>query len=261
MKTNSKKWISFMLVLALMFSLSVPAFAAESIEEQRTPITAEMANTFSEMAEIASKCVDVTDVQEKATYIDVATALVSEDNLTVNAGKNNLDFNKVNVIKGAFDGKNYVFVNIAITGKYSTLSNLNLMLDDANNLVYYSETLIENNPEINKFVVSNYQNGTVIERKQTDIDFISNDQIQTGIDGLKKASLENNVTTRGALEAGGCLAAVLGVNGVVGKLIFATCVAACTAEPIGATVCAACIGGVCAIGAADIGAIVGCFKL
>ena len=261
MKTNSKKWISIMLALALMFSLSVPAFAAESIEEQRTPITAEMANTFSEMAEIASKCIDVTDVQENAAYIKVATALVSEDNLTVNAGKDNLDFNKVNVVKGVFDGKNYTFVNIAITGKYSTLSNLNLMLDATNNLAYYSETLIENNPEINKFVVSNYQNGTEIERKQTDIDFISNDQIQMGIEGLKKASLENNVTTRGAIETGACLVGVLGVNGIVGKIIYATCVAACTAEPVGVTICAACIGGVCAIGAADIGAIVGCFKL
>lgn len=59
----------------------------------------------------------------------------------------------------------------------------------------------------------------------------------------------------------GCLVAVLGVNGVVAKLIATTCVAACTAEPVGATVCAACIGGVCVLGGADIAAIVECFKL
>lgn len=57
------------------------------------------------------------------------------------------------------------------------------------------------------------------------------------------------------------IAAVAGVNGLVAKLIAGTCVAACTAAPIGGVVCAACIGGVCAIGAADIAAIVSCFKL
>lgn len=262
LKTLSKKMISFILTFVMLFGFSISVFAGETIDEQYTPVTTEMVNAFSEMSNIAAKCVDVTDTHEINSYAHSVSILVSDDNFVVNAGKHNLDFNKVHVIKANFDGKNYIMVNIAIKGKYSTLSNLNLIFDDADHLIYYSETLLENNVQTNKFVVSSYQNGVLIERKQTDIDFITNDQIEKGIEGLKNIShTEHKISARSVGGKVACLAGVLGVNGVVAKLVAATCVAACTAEPVGGAVCAACVGGVCAIGAADVGAIVECFKL
>lgn len=262
MKKIANKTLSLALALILglsTMSASITAYAAENIDDQYTPITEEMAYTFAEMAEISSKCTDITDPQEIEKYTDLASSLLNNDSVIINAGKSNLDFNTVHVIKGEFDNNSYTFFNIAINGGYSKLSNLNLIFDASDNLIFYSETLLENNAQTDKFIISNYQNGSLIEQKQTDIDYISDEQISAGIEGLKNAAYEEETRSWGAKV--GCLAAVLGVNGVVAKLIATACVAACTAEPIGATVCAACIGGVCVVGAADIGAIVECFKL
>lgn len=198
MKRITSKTLSLALVLILGFSAMGPtltAYAAENIDDQYTPITAEMAYTFAEMADIASKCTDVTDPHEIEQYTTIAASLVNDDSVIVNAGKNNLDYNTVHVLKGEFDNKSYTFCNIAINGGYSKLSNLNLIFDDNNHLIFYSETLLENNAEINKFIVNNYQNGVLIEQKQTDIDYISDEQISAGIEGLKNAAYEEE--TRG----------------------------------------------------------------
>lgn len=262
MRKNIKNTLSLALVLILSLSAistRITAYATESIDERYMPITTEMANCFREMAEIASKCTDITDPQEIEKYTDLSSSLLKDDSISVNAGKSNLDFDTVHVIKGKFENNAYTFFNIAINGDYSKLSNLNIIFDATDNLVYYSETLLENNVETNKFIVSNYQNGVLIEQKQTDVDYISNEQISSGIKRLKTFAYEEE--TRGWGEKVGCLAAVVGVSGIVAKLIAATCVAACTAEPVGVAVCAACISGVCVLGGADIAGIVECFKL
>lgn len=63
---------------------------------------------------------------------------------------------------------------------------------------------------------------------------------------------------RGIKKIAACIAAVAGINGGVAYLIAGTCIASCPAVP---PICAACIGGVCTIGAADIVAVISCFKL
>lgn len=177
----------------------------------------------------------------------------------VKGGIDNLNFNGVNVVKSNIDGKYYTSVDIAVTGKYSHLSNLNIMFNENDILETYTETLIYNNDKLNKFIIDNYQNGKLIEHKQTDISYINNKQIMESIQELKL--IAEKLDNKSLNDKAACIAALLGVNGAVASLIVGTCTLACAAAPVGGAVCAACIGGICVIGAADIGAIVACFKL
>ena len=169
------------------------------------------------------------------------------------------DNSSVNVVKMNLSGSEYTSVNVSIAGEYSTLSNINILFDKDDKVAGYTETLIYNNPKINKFVIDNYQDGTLLEHKQTSIDFLSNEKINEGLKGLKE--IVNQPRTRGAGATAACIGALLGVNGAVAYLIAGTCTTACAAAPVTGAVCAACIGGICVVGAADIGAIIACFKL
>lgn len=257
-----KRLISSILSLTLLFSWIVgvkPVYASENIDNKSYPITNEIANSFANMNEIASRSYDVKDKETKTLYIGLSKNEINKKDFIVNGDKNNLNFEEVNVVKININGSEYTSVNISIVGKYSTLSNLNMLFDKNDKFIVYTETLIYNNPEINKFVIDNYQNGKLLEHKQTSIDYIANEKIKEGLKGLKEIGFE--LSTRGLKEKALCLGAILGVNGVVAYLIAGTCTTACAAAPITGAVCAACIGGICVVGAADIGAIIACFKL
>lgn len=261
MKKLITKMISSVLSLVFIFSsvaYTIPVYASENKDEQYYPITEEIAYTFAEMNEVASKSTDITDIETRNLYIDLAKNEINKHEFGVNGGKNNLNFEEVNVVSTNLDSSNFVSVNVAVAGNYSTLSNLNVMFNENNEVIMYTETLIYNNPETNKFIIDNFLNGELFEHKQTDIDFLSNEQIKEGLQGLKELTCP---TTRGIGETAGCIAGLLGVNGVVAYLIAGTCTTACAAAPVTGAVCAACIGGICVIGAADIGAIIGCFSL
>lgn len=262
MKNLKIKIISSILSLVVLFSGiigSSPVYASEDIDNKVYPITNEIANNFAEMSEIVSKSYDVKDAKVKSEYIGLSKNEIEKDNFIVNGDKNNLNFEEANVVKINLDNSEYTSVNIPIIGEYSTLSNVNILFDKDNKFIGYTETLIYNNPEINKFVIDNYQNGILLEHKETSIDFISNEKIKEGLQGLK--AIGNQPRTRGIGATAGCIGALLGVNGVVAYLIAGTCTTACAAAPVTGAVCAACIGGICVIGAADIGAIIACFKL
>lgn len=262
MKNLRERIISSILSLLLFFSgviTSSPAYASEDIDNKVYPITNEIANSFAEMNEIVSRSYDVKDEEIKSEYIELAKYEIGRYNFIVNGNKNNLNFEEVNVVKINLDDSEYTAVNIAVAGEYSTLSNINILFDENNKFTGYTETLIYNNPETNKFIIDNYQNGILLEHKETSVDFISNEKIKEGIQGLKE--MGNQPHTTGAGATVGCLAALLGVNGAVAYLIAGTCVTACGAAPITGAVCAACVGGICVLGAADVGAIIACFKL
>lgn len=262
MKNLKGKIVSSILSLVLLFSGivgSMTVHASEDINHKIYPITNEIANSFAEMNEIASKSYDVIDKKIKDRYIVLSKDEIYKNDFIVNGNKNNLNFEKVNVVKMKLRGSEYTSVNVSIAGEYSTLSNVNVLFDKNDKFVGYTETLIYNNPKINKFVIDNYQNGTLLEHKQTSIDFISNEKINEGLQGLKEIIHHSHEKSVGAKAA--CLGALLGVNGIVAYLIAGTCTAACAAAPITGAVCAACIGGICAVGAADIGGIIACFKL
>ena len=84
------------------------------------------------------------------------------------------------------------------------------------------------------------------------------EKIKEGIQGLKE--IKNQTYTRSVGSTVACLGALLGINGAVAYIIAGTCTTACSAAPVTGAVCAACIGGICAIGAGDIVGIVTCFK-
>ena len=240
--------------LLIILSISPAVVFADNVDDIKTNITSDMAYSFSDLNNIAKISSDVTDAKTITSYKNLA--LNSLNNITINS--NNIDFNNFKVLKSNIDGKEYTSANFAIIGNYSLLSNLNLLFDSNNELIFYSETLISKN-ENNTFRIQNYINGTLFEDKKTGIPYITDNQISEGIDGLK--NLRSNSQERGFWGTVGCISAVAGVNGVVAKLIAATCVASCTAAPIGGAVCAACVGGVCVMGAADVAAIVGCFNV
>ncbi|MFX0550035.1 hypothetical protein ACOAKC_11975 [Hathewaya histolytica] len=262
MKNLIKKLISSVLSLTLIFSWIVsssPVYASENIDDKSYPITNEIANRFAEMSEVASNSYDIKDNETRNIYIKLSKNEINKENFIVNGNKNNMNFQKVNVVKMDLKGSQITAVNIPIAGKYSTLSNINILFDNNDKFIGYTETLIYNNPEINKFIIDNYQNGNLLEHKQTSIDFISNEKIEEGLQGLKE--IGNLQYTRGLGETALCIGALLGVNGVVAYLIAGTGTTACAAAPVTGAVCAACIGGICVVGAADIGAIIACFKL
>ena len=262
MKNLRGKIISSILSLLLLFGGvigSIPVYASENIDNKVYPITNEIANNFAEMNEIVSKSYDVKDTEIRNRYIGLSKDEIYKDDFIVNGNKNNLNFEKVNVVKMNLSASEYTSVNVSIAGEYSTLSNINILFDKDDKFAGYKETLIYNNPKINKFVIDNYQNGTLLEHKQTSIDFLSNEKINEGLKGLKE--IVNQPRTRGAGATAACIGALLGVNGAVAYLIAGTCTTACAAAPVTGAVCAACIGGICVVGAADIGAIIACFKL
>lgn len=256
-----KKLLSFTLVLSLLFvtALAAPAYASGE-DEQYYPLTEEMKAAFAEMSKVASNSYDINDTETKNLYIDLAKSEIFKNEFVVNGGKSNLNFEEVNVVATNLKCSNFISVNIAIAGSYSTLSNLNLMFNTDNEFIGYTETLIYNDPETNKFIIDSFQNGELLDHNQTQIDYISNEQIAEGLQGLKDISSNPCPGTRGEGTVG-CLAALLGVNGVVAALIAGTCSAACAAAPVTGAVCAACIGGICVIGAADIAGVIACFNV
>lgn len=262
MKNYSKKICSGLLAFAVLFNVftsMVPVYASEGVNNKSYIITNEIAYNFKNVAKISSKSYDVKNMEWKDFYIGLAKNEIYNKNVIINSGIDNLNFKEINVVKSNIDGKYSTSVNISVKGKYSLLSNLNIMFNENDSFIGYTETLIYNNDKLDKFIIDNYQNGKLIEHKQTDIDYINNEQIKEDIQGLKKIGTEQY--DKGWGSKVGCIAALLGINGAVAYLIAGTCTAACAAEPVGSAVCAACIGGICVIGAADIGAIIGCFKL
>lgn len=157
-----KKLLSFTLALTVLFVTTVSASAA-SEDDFYFQITNEVAYTFAEMAEVASKSTDINDIETKNFYINLAKNEINRNEFVVNGGKSSLDFGKINVVATSLEGSNFVSVNVAIAGNYSTLSNLNVMFNENNEFIGYTETLIYNNPETNKFIIDNFQNGELLE--------------------------------------------------------------------------------------------------
>lgn len=256
MKKICKVITIFIVAVFTVVHFSPLTVFADSFEETTTYITSDMAYSFSDLNDIAKRSWDVKNEQEVNNYKQLAIASLS--NIILHSDVENLNVDDVRVVKTLVNGSEYTSVNFGIKGSYSLLSNLNLLFDSNNKLEYYTETLITRN-QTNTFNIQVFANGSLLEEKKTDIPYLTNTQIREGLEGLKSLKYERE--NRDVWEIAGCIAAVAGVNGLVAKLIAGTCVAACTAAPIGGVVCAACIGGVCAIGAADIAAIVSCFKL
>lgn len=126
-------------------------------------------------------------------------------------------------------------------------SNVTYILDNAGQLAQYSEsTVVER--EDGLLDLNTYRDGVLIHSAEVD-----------PATELSEFSAESAAAK--AVDPVTCLMAVLGVGSVVAGTILILCGGSCSVPvtPPTATICAACIGGIAAVGGASIGAVMGCF--
>lgn len=219
-----------------------------------------MKTTFEKMNDIAKSSDEVKDSQRIQDIKNMSKDVISNKKVMLQNLNANLDFDNANSLDIKQNNKEYTLITIPIMGdQYSLMSNLTLVFDSHNNVINYSETLIEKS-ENNKFTITSYLDGELVQNKVTDLDFISNDELKKGLENIQDYSkgIKQNNETKGVCAIAACIGAVAGVNLTVAYLIAGTCIASCPAVP---PICAACIAGVATIGAADIGGIIACFNL
>lgn len=150
--------------------------------------------------------------------------------------------------------ENFTSVTFPIAGDYSELlSNLTVLFDADGAVVQYSESLIGEGSSGN-FQVTTYVDGALTNSEDTGIPYLADEELRSSVADTSEFAAEG-------MNTGACLAAVLGVSGVVGAIIAKVCVGACAVPmtPVTAPVCAACIGGFAVVGGASIAAIASCF--
>ncbi len=260
MKNSVVKIVSMILVCVLCFG-SVTAYASEVPNTTvSTKEAAEYKNAFQTLADISNKSVKVVDAARITEIKTIVNESIDNGDFCFHFDNSAiLDFNNATVLDIQDENYSYTSITIPVKGtKYSLISNVTFLMDETG-LVTYSETLLTEG-ENNKFVIDTYYNGILVKSQNTEIDFVPNDEMQQALNTLQNSSakIEEYKQTRGTAEVGACLAAILGVNAAVGLAIASTCFASCPAVP---AICAACIGGVVALGSADVAAVVGCFNL
>lgn len=139
------------------------------------------------MNELAQKSYDIKDQEIKNLYIE-------QGNLIINGGIENLNYNEAKVVKTKINGIEFTSLNIAVTGRYSKLSNLNLIFNDNNKFISYTETLLYEDLKTGKFIIDNYQNGKMVDHKLTEVKYINYEKINEELEGLKQISA--NLKTR-----------------------------------------------------------------
>ncbi|MFH0331920.1 hypothetical protein QQF09_14345, partial [Clostridium perfringens] len=216
--------------------------------------------SFQKMEDIATNSREVTgdmldSIKSKFTN-DLA-----EKKFKVQTNASNLDLDNAKVLEISNENGIFKSITLPIIGEeYTMFSSLTVLYDENNEIASYSESLITKS-ENNTFQVASYIDGEEISKLDTGIDYLENEILENEMINIKEITKE--METYGPEERGigaiaACIAAVAGVNGVVAKLIAATCIASC---PTVVPICVACIGGVAAMGSASIAAIVQCFKL
>ena len=255
-----KKCTSLLLAILMIFNISANAFADCSCPKNIDDKTfSELTEAYRGMYELATKSNDITDEALINKLIDLAYTEIEDGNVFLNATNGFLNYDKVKAIQTKEDDKIFNAISIPIEGEdYSLLSSITLLFDSNDNLATYTETLIMN--EDGKFVIDIFMDGDLFTTKYTNISYVSNEEIQNGLDDLHDYA---NELREGKIyptdtRRTDCIAAVLGVNVVVAALIGGTCAASC---PAVVPICVACIGGVISLGAADVKAVVECFKL
>lgn len=252
-----KKITSVLCALMMAVMLIIPKVSyASNYNIDRNKVE----ESFYEMYDIAKVSEDIKDANTLEYYKNLAKETISDsDAINTQVSVSNLNFDDIKVVKTNLDSKTYTSVSIPIKNEsYSLLSSLVLVYNN-DKIETYVETLFTN--DNNKFKIDTYIDGDLLESKSTDIDYVSDKEVQKGLDELHKIAKNKvcpSITTPGVGKIAACIAAVVGVNAGVAYLIAGTCAASC---PAVVPICVACIAGVCTMGAGDVKAIVECFKL
>ena len=148
------------------------------------------------------------------------------------------------------DGVKATSVTFAIAGdRFVQPSNLTFVLDETGGLNQYSEsTVVERDSGI--LDLTTYRDGVLVHSAELD----------PSADLAAVGSASSFATA--AISPSQCLMAVLGVGSIAAGIILILCGGSCAIPitPPTAIVCAACIGGIAAVGGASIAGVMGCFN-
>lgn len=252
MKKNLFSLVAIVLAFVfLMGTISVSATENSNKTESKT--------SFNKMCQIADVSVEVIDSERIVEVKELVKDYIDAGNTVFHFESAYLDYDDAKLLNIVCENDIYTSITIPVVGNlYSIISSTTFVLLE-NQIVIYSESLVTTG-EDNKFVIDTYYDGTLVESNHTDIEYISDDEIQDSLNTIHESVQKVNdyAQSRGAGAIAGCLVGVLGVNAAVAYLIAATCIASC---PAVVPICVACIAGVCTIGAADVAAVVACFGL
>lgn len=254
-----KKMCTLLLVF-LMFFGSIGQSISVFANEQRLEFTSEEVQNLLHMEEIASSSYQLSD-EENKYYANLTKKEIRTNKLKLNIDKKYLNFKEIDVFRSYSNNGFITAVNVPITGNYSLISAVSLIFDNRDRLISYTETHISEG-ENHKFKIDIWSNGYLVQEKQTDIEFLSNEQISQSLERLKGITPnEDMMFTSVSKKTGWCIAGILGVDITVALLVGNVCYFACAVQPIGAPVCAGCVTGVCALGVGNISGLIACFKL
>lgn len=251
MKTIAKRVAASLCTIIMSFNFASFAYASPATEARtQCNVECELAKTTISQAK------DIHDVEVRSKLVTNTKALLKSAHIKTHYQDAKLNWSEPSLLE--FDTDNGTFRSITLQiqdPRYSILSNITAVFDSSWNISNYAEQLLSKTDN-NKFLMQVYMNGDLVNQQVSDFDFISNEDIQKKLD--EYASLPQ---TQGWGEEATCLTAVLGVDVAVAWIILGTCTTACAAQPIAAPVCAACIGAVAAMGAANVGGVIACFGL
>ncbi|WP_025026118.1 hypothetical protein [Caldalkalibacillus mannanilyticus] len=252
-----------MVVLILFFGLFSNSTIA-SLNPQQVGENGKIDNglksAFERMNDVANTTSEITDskrIQDIKNLIDNA---ISNNEVVMNGSEVELDFSNAKFLKITQNDTDYTSATIPITGdQYSFTSNFTLIFDSNNEIINYSEILVTKSDN-NKFVITSFSDGKLTHEEETDLDYVSNSELEKQLADLQASLEEGNqqIQPEGIKEVAACIALIASVDLVVAYLIAGTCAASCPAVP---PVCAACIAAVATLGVANIAGIVGCFNL
>lgn len=238
--------------------VSTVSTAVPSISSQSNPSPAIESSCPSIDATNDLQIQDVTHQENGKNFLKLTQERIQDESIIINGSKTALDIGSSKVVSITDkNGRifNYVVIPYRNVEGFNFISNITVVFEngDVSSPKSQSETLYTKAANGN-FKVSSYQNGINIQEVVTNHKYVDGQKLQDTKDFHENAP-------RGKKAKVVCLSALLGVNATVATLVASTCVAACTAEPVGAAVCAACVGGVFALGGADIKGVIECLKL
>jgi hypothetical protein len=257
-------------VLVAAMTLTVqtgPASAATTPESARGPASSTSAQASGSEQCAAAQTVSAELAGDTAapqmTQLDQAAsaevaartlALAEASGITSHTPAEFVQHDAVKAYALDVDGVKATSVTFPIAGEgFVQPSNLTFVLDESGALNQYSEsTVVER--ESGVLDLSTYRDGVLVYSAELDPSTVAA--------GVGSESFSESTSAIAAISPQQCLMAVLGVGAITAGIILVLCGGSCAVPitPPTAIVCAACIGGIAAVGGASIAAVMGCFK-
>lgn len=257
-----KKFAAVAMASTLFFGWSGSStFASPNTESVSKNVSVnqnkDMKSTFKKMNDLANTTKVIQDSQRIQDIKITAENSISSGKVVLKHSDAQLDFDNAKYLDISQDNKSYKSITIPIVGdQYSLISNLTVIFDSQDKISNYSETLITKS-ENNKFVITSYSDGELVQNQVTDVDYKSNSEVKKSLDRINAQAISVDAPQYSMGAVAACIAAVAGVDIAVAYLIGGTCAASCPAVP---PVCAACIAAVATMGAGSIAGVIACFN-